>query len=160
MQQLDIADVMIKAGDILLADSAVQAFCSENMAKALTVQVGEVLPDEQPTEENAPYIAILDGDSKEGAEVNPCQYSMSLIIGVKSESRNLVETEAGSVVHEGYSLLSEFMTLIKKTLNNYRQISQMESRILGAASPDGTHWVGTMDLTWEIEQVIGYNQEF
>lgn len=160
MQQLDMAAVMLKAGDVLGQDDAIKTFCSENRAETLTIQVGEVLPDELPGENDAPYVVILDGKKNEGANVSSCSYSMSLIVGINSASRDRFETDAGSVMHDGYQLLSQFMLLIQKTLGDYRQIAQVENDIQGAASPDGTHWVGTMNLTWEIEQAIGYNQEF
>lgn len=159
MQQLDMAAVMLTVGDTISQDEAITTFCSNNFAKAVTIQVGEMLPDEQPAEENAPYVVILNGKKSEGA-ISVCSYSMSLVVGINSASRDKFETEAGSVMHDGYQLLSQFMLLIQKELNEYRQIAQADTEVIGAASPDGTHWVGTMELTWEIAQALGTNQEF
>lgn len=160
MQQLDMAAVMLKVGDVLRQDDAIKAFCYTNRAETLKVQVGEVLPDEQPGENDAPYVVILSGKKSEGANLSACSYSMSLVVGINSASRDRFETTDGSVMHDGYQLLNQFMTLIQKTLDDYRQIAQVETEVIGSASPDGTHWVGTMDVTWEIEQTIGFNQEF
>lgn len=158
MQQIDMSTVMLKIGDAILSNQAVKDFCTTNYAKDLSIQVGDVLDDEVPTEDDAPYAIIYEGKKNEGGPV--CEYSVKIFIGVKSNSRDRFTTTAGSVMHEGYNDASLFMNTIQTALNDYRKMASANTELLGSASPDGTYWGCYIECSWEIDQALGFNQEF
>ena len=155
VQNLNIADIIVTLGDYLKSNQNIKDFCVDNFEKEVSVQLGEVLDKEEPTSDDCPYIIILSGSKEEGTALTTCTYRMVIAAGVATEPFSKVETDAGSIIHTGYDLINNFLTLIQKELNKRRLASNVTVNIIGSMNADGSHWAGTMEVLYQIDQVLG-----
>jgi len=162
IQQIGISDWILKLGSLLKNNVAIRKFTAENFPdKQLMVVAGDILPDEEPVEEDCPFILIYGATKKEGLNAGVCEYKCNLGIGISTDKGNFLSDD-GIVMHNAYDLMSKLMLIIQRELNDYRPMSAVDAQVGGALNPGGTYWAGDMTIIWEIEQTLGLGkaQEF
>lgn len=158
VQNLNIAEILVTIGDYLKSNKNIKDFCVENFEKQVSVQLGEVLDTEEPTTDDCPYIVIFAGNKEEGTSLATCTYSMVIAAGISTKPFSKVETAAGSIIHIGYDLINNFLTLIQQELNKRRLANNVTVNVIGSMNADGSHWAGTMELSYQIDQVLGMSK--
>lgn len=166
MQNTDISDSVLRLAKFIKNDADVVQFCADNFPdKTLTVYAGDMLRRDIPSDSECPYVVLTDFQiEKEGQNIESCDYSFSLYVGVSTDKMEYVE-EDGVLMPDVYDVCAKFMTLLKEIFNDPakrpRPISKVSSRGPFPVSPSGGHWVGILDITLRIYQAIGtsYNEE-
>lgn len=145
-------------------DEKIKTFCQEKFGKELKIYVGELLRKTIPTSKDCPYIVITELSKREGTreEVNhKVEYACTMYIGIGAERNKLIE-EDGIIMYEGCKNLGDFMNLVQMELtrrnDGERPFNQVEATIVGSIEPDGSHWGGTLNCRWKMEQFIGLSQ--
>ena len=154
IQQLDIAEWLLTIGDYIKKDEKIAAFCTEHFTEELKVQAGELLKSEEPKEEDCPGIQIFGAMKTEGLYQTECEYSCGIGVCISADSTTFKST-GGTVMHNGFDLISKLLTLIQEELNLYKPMAKVEASVAGVANPSGTFWIAGMDVTWIIEQTLG-----
>lgn len=131
--------------------------------REITVYAGGFLSRDLPTGEDCPYIAITDFRKKEGQDVNFCNYSARIFVGVETPDLSY-ETLDGVEIPNAYSNCSGLMDVVIKELNSTkrpRPLSKAETQGPWPISADGTHWEGMIDIDLRIYQTLGqdYTEE-
>ena len=158
IQQLDSVNIMKTVADKIITAEEIAAFTAKYSYNEPLVIIGDVLQADLPTEEDAPYIYIYGASKSEGIETDPCEYQISIGVGISQTGQDTLTN--GLIVHKGYSIVSEFMEIIQKVLFNYREMANTQSNVIGSVDPGASHWVGNLILKWNVEQTISGNQEF
>lgn len=142
-------------------DEKIKTYCMDKFGKEIKIYVGELLRKTIPTSKDCPYIVITELSKREGTreEVNhKVEYTCMMYIGVASERNKLIEVD-GITMYEGCKNLAELMNLVQMELtrrnNGERPFNQVEATIVGSIEPDGSHWGGTLDCRWKMQQTIG-----
>lgn len=168
LTQTNLLDIGLTLARYLRDDSQIQAFCQEHFGKKPTFIVGEVLRRDIPTMDKCPYIVITNLQKKEGTRIlvkNRVEYSAQFYIGIDTNYQLSAESDSVYVT-DPCTVISEFMGLIQERINERkdrsRPVDECTTEILGSMEPNGGHWVGTMDMTWRIDQTLNLiqNEEF
>lgn len=162
LMQKNLVDIALTLAHYLRDNSNVKDFCQSQFSKELTIYVGELLRKSIPTSDNAPYVVICELAKTEGTN-DIVSYSTNLFVGVAVEANTIVEESTNVKMYDGVDVLANFMNLLQIELNkrsNYqRPISVVKTSILGAIDPNGKHWVGNIELKWNMQQTINLSTE-
>lgn len=156
----NLNDIVQKIGKKLAANTDIKTFCTGNFGKELSVFCGDLLPDEIPSSDEAPYIIVYDARKTEGD--GDAQVHDSVNVGFEIPVNRELIIEDGIKYQKGYKFVCEFQKLIQDVLNDLNQISYVSAEIYKPVEADGSGWAGNMSVRWDIDQVLslGETQEF
>lgn len=162
LMQKNLIDIALTLAHYLRDDENVKDFCQAQFKKDMTYYVGELLRKSIPVNDNAPYIVICELAKTEGTN-DTVQYSCTMFVGIVVDENAIVTESTDILMYDGVDVLANLLNLVQVELNkrsNYqRPISIVKTSILGAIDPTGKHWVGTMELKWNMQQTINLSVE-
>lgn len=163
MQNQDLTQLGAKIADYLSRDINIDNYCQMRFNSSLNVFVGPT-EAEMPGEELCPYLFLHDISKTEGPSLSTATYEAVISVGIYTEDGPAM---AGAVqINSGQQYCSELMTLIQKSLYNYKNDqsclppNRVESYLPLPPYASQYHWEGFLVVSWEIELYMGAEINF
>lgn len=150
MQTLPMQVIKQAIVEVIKNDTNINDFCQNKYGKFPVIL--NALPLKSPDASMAPYILIYDSIKNEGLNVYPYLYSFSVGWGV--ENKNVTTNDRVTIYH-GQDEADELGQLIIECINRRHVIHEVNYETVGPINPNHSHWMGAMDVVWQIEYPMG-----
>nr|DAL50863.1 MAG TPA_asm: hypothetical protein [Caudoviricetes sp.] len=153
---LNLWDIVDRWKEIIVNSDEINDFCTKNYGKKPMIFLGAD-PKEPPEEENTPFILIMPGGKKEGADQDTNKYVLYLYCCISQNTKTDGEEKSSEVLYlPGEKQINDFADLIFSELQDNLQEHPISTYaldvLMGTTFPQ---FSAMLTLTTEIEPAMG-----